>query len=222
MGNPDIYTERFHSAGTKMMHVIASVKHAKGAEAAGVDAVVANGYEARGHSGFDELTTLAMVPQVVDAVSIPELAAGGVVDARGLIAALSLGAEAAYLGTRFLATHECAAHPNAKEAVLKAGDIDTISGGRKIGLIRTVKNELSRQYLAKEMSGASREELLAFMGPGRYRRALVEGDVIHGEMATGAASGIIKEIVGIADVVRQLMEEAEVVMSRLNRIASLR
>jgi len=222
MGSPAIYTERFHSAGTKVMHVIASVRHAKGAEAAGVDAVVANGYEAGGHSGFDELTTFAMVPQVVDAVNIPVLAAGGIVDARGLIAALALGADAAYLGTRFLATHECAAHPNAKEAVLRAGDTDTVAWGRKIGLVRTVKNELSRQYIEKEMGGASREELFAFMGPGRYHRGIVEGDVIHGEMAAGAASGTIKEITGAADVVRQLMQEAVAVMSRLNSIASFR
>ena len=220
MGSPAIYTERFHKAGAKVMHVIASVRHAKGAEAAGVDAVVANSYEAGGHSGFDELTTFVLVPQVVDAVRIPVLAAGGIADARGLIAALALGAEAAYMGTRFLATHQCAAHPNAKEAVIKAGDTDTVAWGRKTVMVRTIKNELSRQYIEKEMGGASREELLAFMGTGRYRKAVVEGDVVYGEMSAGANSGMIEEIISAAEVVRQLVQEAETVMSRLNRIAS--
>jgi len=220
MGSPALYTERFHKAGARVIHVTASVRHAKGAEVAGVDAVVANGYEAGGHSGFDELTTFVLVPQVADAVKIPVLAAGGIVDARGLIAALALGADAAYMGTRFLATIECAAHPKAKEAVLKAGDTDTVALGRKTSMIRVVKNEYSRQYLEKEMGGVSREELLAFMGAGRYRKALVEGDVEWGEMAAGAASGIIREILPAAEVVRRVVQETEAVMSRLNRVAS--
>ncbi|HIE17391.1 MAG TPA: nitronate monooxygenase, partial [Dehalococcoidia bacterium] len=119
-GSPALYTNRFKEAGIKVLHVIAGVRHAQSAERRGVDAVIAEGYEAGGHNGLDELTTFTLVPQVVDAVTIPVVAAGGIADARGVVAALALGADGVQMGTRFVATHECAAHQNFKEAIVKA------------------------------------------------------------------------------------------------------
>jgi len=145
MGSPRVYTDRFKEAGVKVFHLVTSVKQALKAEDAGVDAVVAQGFEAGGHSGADELPTLVLVPQVADAVKIPVVAAGGIADARGFVAALVMGAEAVYMGTRFLATLECDAHPNLKQAVLNADDTATIAWGKKlgVGIGRSLKKTMS-------------------------------------------------------------------------------
>lgn len=217
VGSPRVYTRQFKDAGVKVIHVTASVRHAKGAEDAGVDAVVAQGYESGGYSGFDELATFVLIPQVVDAVNIPVIAAGGVGDGRGLVAALALGAEGVYLGTRFLATHECDAHPNMKEAVIKANDTDTVSWGRKIGLIRTLKNEVALEFLKRELGGVSPEELRAFVEKHTVMDAMVKGDMVQGRAPMGAVSGMIKEIVSARELVNSLVQDAEAIMARLGR-----
>jgi len=214
-GNPALYTGRFKEVGIKVLHLVAAVRHAQSAERRGVDAVIAEGYEAGGHNGLDELTTLTLVPQVVDAVKIPVVAAGGIADARGIVAALALGAEGVQMGTRFVATRECAAHQNFKEAVVKASDTDTAITGRKIGPTRILKNEMATKLLEMEAVGASTEDLLAFIGSGRSRTGQFDGDLVNGEAYCGSIAGMIKEIKSVAEVMHDIVEGYDKVIAKL-------
>lgn len=216
MGSPAPVAKRFQEAGIKMLHLVASARHARRAEEEGVNAVIAEGYEAGGHNGLDELPTFVLVPSVVDAVQIPVVAAGGIADARGLVAALALGAEGVQIGTRFIATHECLAHPNFKRAVVEAIDTSTVITGRKVGPTRTLRNELSQQIQEMESRGASREELLSFIGAGqRTRQGQIEGDVTQGEAYCGAIAGIVREIVSAAEVVESIVKGVSGVVAGL-------
>jgi enoyl-[acyl-carrier protein] reductase II len=214
-GNPALYTSRFKEAGTKVLHLVAAVRHAQSAEKRGVDAVIAEGYEAGGHNGLDELTTLTLVPQVVDAVAIPVVAAGGIADARGVVAALALGAEGVQMGTRFVATRECGAHQNFKDAIVKASDTDTAITGRKLGPTRILKNEIAAKLLDMEATGASAEELLAFIGSSRSRTGQFEGDLANGEAYCGSIAGMIKEIKSVAEIIRNIVDDYDAVLARL-------
>ncbi|OGO61465.1 MAG: 2-nitropropane dioxygenase [Chloroflexi bacterium RBG_19FT_COMBO_48_23] len=214
-GNPALYTSRFKEAGIKVLHVVAAVRHAQSAERRGVDAVIAEGYEAGGHNGLDELTTFTLIPQVVDAVTIPVVAAGGIADARGVVAALALGADGVQMGTLFIATNECVAHPNFKEAILKASDIDTAITGRKLGPTRVLKNEVATKILEMEAAGASVEELLAFIGSSRSRTGQFEGDMVNGEAYCGSIAGMIKEVKSVGDVIRSIIGNYETVLDSL-------
>lgn len=214
-GNPALYTAHLKEAGVKVLHVVASVRHAQGAERQGVDAVIAEGYEAGGHNGFDELSTFVLVPQVVDAVSVPVVAAGGIADARGLVAALALGAEGVQIGTRFVATHECIAHQNFKDEVVKAIDTGTVITGRKLGPTRGLKNDFTAKMLETEGSGASPEELLVLIGLGRSRLGELDGNVADGELYCGSIAGMVKDIVSAGDVVRSIVEGYERVVAAL-------
>ena len=188
-----------------MLHVVASVRHARGAEAQGVDAVIAEGYEAGGHNGADELPTFVLVPQVVDAGRIPVLAAGGIADARGLVAAFALGAEGVQMGTRFLATRECLGHKNLKDALVKAGETDTIITGRKSQMaMRCIRNKFTTEFRDKEAEGLSKEAL-GELGTGRNYRAAMGGEVEVGSIGCSPSVGLIKEIMGAGDVVRDLV-----------------
>jgi enoyl-[acyl-carrier protein] reductase II len=220
MGDPMSYTYYLKDAGIKVLHVVASVKHATRAEACGVDAVIAEGCEAGGHIGFDELSTLVLVQQVVDAVKIPVIAAGGIADARGFIAALSLGAEGVQMGTRFLASHQCLAHRNAKEAVVKASDTDTIVTCRKFSPRRTLRNEVTTRLAEMESAGASAHDIEAFLGTGRVRKAEIDGDLVNGEVYCGAIAGMITEIVNAGEIVQSIVSASEAVMTRLNKLWS--
>jgi enoyl-[acyl-carrier protein] reductase II len=214
-GNPALYTSRFKEAGTKVLHLVAAVRHAQSAEKRGVDAVIAEGYEAGGHNGLDELTTLTLVPQVVDAVAIPVVAAGGIADARGVVAALALGAEGVQMGTRFVATRECGAHQNFKDAIVKASDTDTAITGRKLGPTRILKNEIAAKLLDMEATGASAEELLAFIGSSRSRTGQFEGDLANGEAYCGSIAGMIKEIKSVAEIIQNIVDDYDAVLARL-------
>jgi len=205
-GNPALYTSVFKEAGIKVLHVVASVRHAKGAERQGVDAVIAEGYEAGGHNGMDELPAMVLVPQVVDAVEIPVVAAGGIADARGLVAALALGADGVQVGTRFVATYECVAHPNFKDAIVKANDTGTVITGRKLGPARILRGEFASKMLELESRGATTEELLAFIGVARARAGELDGDLVSGEAYCGVIAGMIKEVVSAGDVVRDIVD----------------
>ena len=207
-GNPALYTSRLKEAGIKVLHVVASVKHAQSAERRGVDGVIAEGYEAGGHNG--------LVPQVVDAVTIPVVAAGGIADAKGVVAALALGADGVQMGTRFVATHECIAHPNFKEAIIKANDSDTVITGRKLGPIRILKNEVATNLLEMEAAGASVEELATFLGPeSRSRVGQLEGDLVNGEAYCGSIAGMIKEIKSAGEIIRGIVDNYEAVLANL-------
>ena len=214
-GNPALYTGRLKEAGVKVLHVVAAVRHAQSAEKRGVDAVIAEGYEAGGHNGLDEATTFTLVPQVVDAVSIPVVAAGGIADSRGVVAALALGADGVQMGTRFVTTKECIAHQNLKEAIVKASDVDTAITGRKLGPTRVLKNEVANKILEMEAAGASVEELLAFIGSSRSRTGQLEGDMMKGQAYCGSVAGMIKEINSVAEVVKSIIDGYNTVLASL-------
>lgn len=213
-GNPFLYTRRLKDAGIKVLHVVFSVRHAKRAEEAGVDMVIASGFEAGGHLGFDELSTFVLVPQVADAVKIPVVAAGGICDARGLVAALALGAEGVLMGTRFVATKECIAHPAFKEAIVKATDTDTVVTGRKIGPVRCLRNELATKLLEMENSGASADEIAA-LATGKYEQAVIDGNIKTGSVMCGAIAGMINEVLSAKEVIQQIVTGYETIIAHL-------
>lgn len=222
MGSPEALTRRFHDAGAKVLHIVISVKQARRAEEAGVDAVVCIGYEAGGHIGADEIPTFVLVPQVADAVKIPVIAAGGIADARGFVAALALGAEGIYMGTRFMATCECNAHQNMKQAVLEADDTSTVAFGRRTGISRCLRNEYTAHHAKMEESGASFEEIRDYERSGddlggwrRAPAAIIAGNVAHGSAACGAVAGMIHEIIPAREVIKRMIEGYKAVVAEL-------
>ncbi|WIK66470.1 MULTISPECIES: enoyl-[acyl-carrier-protein] reductase FabK [Globicatella] len=213
-GNPGKYMERFKEAGIVVIPVVASVALAKRMERIGADAVVVEGMEAGGHIG--KQTTLALVPQIVDAVDIPVIAAGGFGDGRSLAAALMLGVEAIQVGTRFVVANESNAHPNFKAAILKATDIDTVVTGTITGHpVRVLRNRLTKEYLALEKSITSQEQpdlsVLEDLGRGALRRAVVEGDVNTGSMMAGQIAGLIKKEQSCQEIIEEYVNEAKAV-----------
>lgn len=206
-GHPLKYTAFLKEQGCTVVHVIAAVKHARKAVEAGCDAVVAEGFEAGGHNGVDEITTLTLVPQVADAVALPVIAAGGIADGRGMAAAMALGADGVQVGTRFAATIESSAHEQYKQAVVRAGDGDTVLTLKKITPVRMIKTPFARKAMEAERNGATREELEALLGTRREKMGIFEGNVEEGEMEAGQSAGLVREILPAADVVRRMMNE---------------
>lgn len=203
-GNPGKYIPAWKEKGIKVMPVVAAAVLAKRLERYGVDAIIAEGTESGGHVG--EMTTMALVPQVIDAVSVPVVAAGGIADGRQAAAAFALGACGIQVGTCLLASEECPIHPNYKQAVLKAKDSDTVVTGRSIGgPVRILKNKMAREYLALEKRGASLEELEK-VTLGGLRRAVLEGDVEMGSVMSGQVAGMLHEIRPVAEIFRDLYE----------------
>jgi enoyl-[acyl-carrier protein] reductase II len=214
-GGPREHLARFRAIGTKWLHVVASVEHAKKAEAAGVDALVVDGAEAGGHPPPSEVGTLVLVRRVVKAVKLPVVASGGVADGAGIAALLALGAEAVQLGTRFIATPEASVHDNYKRAVL-AADVDQTSlVGRWRLPIRQLKNAFARKYEAAERAGASAGELEALFESASLKQAALEGDVEWGKVEAGQSAGLVDEILPAAEVMRRLIAEAEEARRRL-------
>lgn len=209
-GNPGRFLPMWKEAGVKVIPVIASAAMAKLMERAGADAVVAEGMESGGHIG--ELTTMALVPQAVDAVQIPVIAAGGIADARGFAAAFMLGAEAVQMGTRFVTAAESIAHPNYKERIVKAKDIDSEVTGRSTGHpIRVLRNQMSRDYLKMEKEGASFEELET-LTLGSLRKAVMDGDVKGGSLMAGQIAGLVRQENTCKEIIDEIIEEAEKLM----------
>lgn len=206
-GNPGKYIERLKEAGIKIMPVIASVAMAKRMEKAGADAVIAEGTEAGGHIG--ELTTMVLTPQVVDAVSIPVVSAGGYADSRGTKAAFALGADGIQVGTRFICSTECIAHENYKNAVLKAKDRDAVVTGRSTGApVRALKNKLTKEYQRLEKEGASAEEIEE-LGVGGLRRAFQDGDIENGSLMAGQSAAMVHEIQPCSEIVKDYFKDVE-------------
>ena len=206
-GSPEKYMEAWKAAGVKVIPVVASVALAKRMERCGADAVVAEGTESGGHIG--ETTTMALVPQVVDAVKIPVIAAGGIADGRGIAAAFMLGAEAVQMGTRFVVAKESTVHENYKQRVVKAKDIDSEVTGMSTGHpIRVIRNKMTREYLKKEKEGAPFEELEQ-MTLGALRKAVVEGDVMYGSVMAGQSAALVKKEETCAEIIRDVMSGAE-------------
>jgi enoyl-[acyl-carrier protein] reductase II len=215
-GSPDRFTGVLKKEGITVLHVVSSVKQARKAEFSGVDAVIAEGIEAGAHNGADELPLFALVPQVADAVSIPVIAAGGIADARGLVAAFALGADGVQLGTRFVAVDENPAHKNYKQAIVDARDTDTVITTRSLVPTRSLKTKFTSTILELERSGATAGDIREFIGYRSNRTAQVEGNLNGGEAYCGASAGLIKDILPAGDVVRQLVEGYEHVLRRLS------
>jgi enoyl-[acyl-carrier protein] reductase II len=217
-GNPKIYAQTLKNAGCFLMHVAASVAHAKKVEDAGCDAVVAEGFEAGGHNGIDEITTLCLVPQVADAVHIPVIAAGGIADGRQVLAALALGAQAVQIGTRFAATVESSSHPNYKQAVVEANDNSTILTLKKIAPVRLKKNSFALEAFAAESQGATREEEMKLLGKKREMLGIFEGDLENGGLEMGQSSGLVKNVLTAEQVIKHLITEYISARERINLI----
>ncbi len=211
-GAPGKYMEMWKSHGIKVIPVVPSVAIAKRMVRSGADAVIAEGTESGGHVG--ELTTMVLVPQVVDAVDVPVIAAGGIADGRGIAAALMLGADAIQVGTRFLSAHECTVHQNYKQKVLNAKDIDTVVTGRPTGHpVRVLKNKLSRQFAELEAKAASLEELEA-LGVGALAKAVVEGDTDYGSIMAGQIAAIVRKEQSCKEIITEMFAEAEQLLTK--------
>ena len=211
-GNPEKYMDMWKAAGIKVIPVVASVALAKRMEKYGADAVVAEGTESGGHIG--EATTMTLVPQVVDAVSIPVIAAGGIADGRGIAAAFMLGAEAVQMGTRFLVAKECIVHQNYKDRVLKAKDIDSAVTGRSHGHpVRCLRNQMTREYNRLENEGKSFEEL-EYLTLGTLRKAVQEGDETNGTVMAGQIAGMVSKEQTCEEMILEMMDQAETLLGR--------
>lgn len=217
-GNPVPHIATFHAAGIKVIPVVPSVKLAKRIEAAGADAMVVEGMEAGGHIG--KQTTMALMENVLPAVqSIPVLVAGGISDGRALAAALLMGAEGVQMGSRFLLTTECPAHPAAKEAIVKATDTDSVATGysRNLG-VRCLANAFTDAYTAKEIAGAPKEELMQ-MGTGTNRKGILEGDTVNGTVMCGQSLNVLNDVLPCRDVMERIIAEAKAAIARVQQFA---
>lgn len=213
-GNPGKYMEKFKNSGIKVVPIVPSVALAKRLERQGADALIVEGTEAGGHIG--ELTTMSLVPQVADSVDIPVIAAGGIADGRGFLAALSLGAEGIQMGTRFVCSTECIAHDNYKEKIIKSKDRDAIVTGRSTGYpVRVIKNKFAKEYISLEKEEVPFEKLEE-LGAGRLRLAVKEGDMDNGSLMAGQISGMIKDVKSCKEIIDNILKEADEEFDRLN------
>ena len=216
-GNPEKYMKMWKEAGVKVIPVVASVALAKRMERCGADALVAEGCEAGGHIG--ESTTMVLVPQIVDAVSIPVIAAGGIADGRGIAAAFMLGAEGVQIGTRFVASREAQVHENYKNCIIKARDIDSRVTGRSTGHpVRALRNQMTKIYLEKEQAGVPFEEL-ELLTLGGLRKAVVDGDVTNGSVMAGQSAAMVKEILSCEEIIQNLTEQAEKLLKGVSKLS---
>jgi len=208
-GNPKKWTQHFHDHGIKVAHVIANVKFAMKCEEAGVDAVVAEGFEAGGHNGPEETTTMTLIPMVREAIKLPLIAAGGIATGRGMMAAMALGAEGVQIGSRFVASEESSAHEMFKKSVIAVTDGDTALSLKKLIPVRLVKNDFYLRVKELENSGAGREELMELLGRGRAKLGMFEGDMQEGELEIGQIAGLINEIKPAAVILEDILKEFE-------------
>jgi enoyl-[acyl-carrier protein] reductase II len=217
-GNPKTWTPLLKQNGIKVVHVVSSSKFAIKSEEAGVDAVVAEGFEAGGHNGREETTTLCLIPQVVESVKIPVIAAGGIGTGKSMLAAIALGAEGVQIGSRFVASEESSAHENFKKAVINANEGDTILTLKEITPVRLIKNEFYKRVEEAEARCASVEELKEILGRARAKKGMFEGDLVEGELEIGQISAQIKSIKPAAEIIKEIVEEYN---ARLKQINSL-
>jgi len=218
-GSPGRFTARLQSAGAIVLHVVPSARLARKAEAAGCNAVIAESQEAGGHIRSSGLSTFSLVPQVVDSVAIPVIAAGGIVDGRGVAAALALGAAGAQMGTRFLATTECNAHADYKDAVIAAAEEGTLVYCRHRATSRALDTDIVRRLVEMEADGAAPEALDRLRGRDRARQGCIEGDLQQGICPSGSAVGLVNEIRSAAELIDELVTECDAVVGALNGLA---
>jgi len=212
-GNPKTWTGKLKDHGIKVVHVVSSTSFAKKAEAAGCDAVVAEGFEAGGHNGREETTSMVLIPMVRDAVGIPVIAAGGIATGRQMLAAMVLGAEAVQIGTRFVASHEASSHLNFKEAIIRSEEGSTHLSLKKLVPVRLMKNAFFDRINDAEMRGADREELLNLLGRGRAKQGMFEGDLEEGELEIGQVAAMLRDILPAGDILRNIWSEFNVALS---------
>lgn len=214
-GNPAKFIEPLKEKGITVVHVVSSVKHGLKAEAAGCDAVVGEGVEAGGHNGRDEITTLSLTPQLKDALNIPIIAAGGIADGRGILAAMTLGAEGVQIGTRFAATKESSAHINYKQAIIDAKENDTILVMKKLGMARIIKNKFAADAHEAETRGDNSEQLKELLARKREMKGIFEGNLEEGMLEAGQGCGLISEVLSVSKLMNKLINEFD---DNINRI----
>lgn len=217
-GNPKTYTERLKSNGIVVVHVISSVKFALKAEKAGVDAIVAEGFEAGGHNGHDETTTLCLIPMVKKAVNIPVIAAGGIGDGKSMLACMALGADGVQIGSRFVASEESSAHINFKNAVLNCKEGDTKLTLKELTPVRLIKNDFYHKIENAYKNNASTQELQELLGRGRAKKGMFIGDLENGELEIGQVSGMLDKIMPAGEIVKEIINEFFDTQHNINQI----
>ncbi len=216
-GNPKTYTSLLKQHGIVVVHVVSNIKFALKSEDAGVDAIVAEGFEAGGHNGREETTTLCLIPQVVDAVKIPVIAAGGIGSGRSMAACFALGADAVQIGSRFVASLESSAHTNFKNAVINTIEGDTVLTLKEITPVRLIKNKFYNELETAYNNCATKEDLQKILGRARAKKGMFEGDLDEGELEIGQISSAIKEIKPAAEIVFEIIEEYKLVIQKMNK-----
>jgi len=206
-GNPKIHTERLKKNGIKVAHVISSVKFAAKAQEAGVDAVVAEGFEAGGHNGREETTTFTLIPMVKEKIQIPLIAAGGIATGKGMLAAMVLGADGVQIGSRFVASEESSAHINFKNKVIEAKDGDTLLTLKELAPVRLLKNKFSNDVLELYKRNPSKQDLIDLLGRARAKRGMFEGDLEDGELEIGQITGLINKIQPASKIIKEIISE---------------
>ncbi len=217
-GSPKKYTARFHEAGIKVAHVVSSSKFAKKCEEAGVDAVVAEGFEAGGHNGREETTTLALIPQVREAISLPLIAAGGIGSGKAMLAAMALGAEGVQIGTLFAVSEESSASDAFKNLCVDLGEDGTMLALKKISPTRLIKNELFAKIAEAENRGAEADELRELLGRAASKRGIFEGDLQNGELEIGQIASTIKEVKPVAQIMHELITDFHTTQSKIQSL----
>lgn len=215
-GNPKTWTSMLKKEGITVVHVVSSLKFALKAHEAGVDAVVAEGFEAGGHNGRDETTTMCLIPKVAKEIAIPLIAAGGIGTGRGMLAAMNLGADGVQIGSRFVATPESSAHQNFKDFVVKSTEGDTLLTLKELTPVRLLKNEFFEKVQEAYKNDASINELQELLGRGRAKKGMFEGNLVDGELEIGQVSSLINEIKPAADVLREILHEFEIARREQN------
>jgi enoyl-[acyl-carrier protein] reductase II len=208
-GNPKTWTGVLKERGIAVVHVVSSSKFAKKAEEAGCDAVVAEGFEAGGHNGREQTTTMVLVPSVADAVKLPVLAAGGIVNGRQALAAMVMGAEGVQMGSRFVASEEASSHPEFKKAVIHSQEGDTILTMKQLTPVRMMKNKFFQEVSQAELKGATVDELKAILGRARAKKGMFEGNLDEGELEIGQGSALLRDILPAAEIVKNVWQEFE-------------
>lgn len=217
-GNPKTWTSHLKEKGITVVHVVSSVKFAQKAEEAGVDAVVAEGFEAGGHNGRDETTTMCLIPMVKEKVNIPVIAAGGIGTGKGMLAAMGLGADGVQIGSRFVASEESSAHLAFKNAVIGAKEGDTVLTLKELAPVRLIKNKFFQDIATAYQNGATRDELIQLLGRARAKKGMFEGDMDEGELEIGQISGLIHEVKPTAEIVKEIVEEFEATRKAMSNL----
>lgn len=215
-GNPAKYTSFFKEKGITVVHVIANTKFARKCEEAGVDAIVAEGFEAGGHNGIEETTTMALIPMVRQVTQLPLIAAGGIGSGRTMLAAFALGADGVQIGSRFVASEESSAHPEFKRKVIETKDGDTSLVLKKVIPVRLIKTKFYDRVKELESQGGTREQLMELLGHGRAKKGMFEGDLEEGELEIGQVSGLILEVMPAAEIIDEIVRDFNLAIGRLN------